>query len=326
MRIALLGYCDLDGAQNGIRIAQSWIVRGHNVRTFNFSDPAEQTVDNILKFRPEFCLVTMGRNWEHNLLLKLKENNIFLVQWIADEYAPGDAHGGEWFENIKGIYNLLMCETKGIVPLLKGYADEVIHIPQFFDHMYHKCTEKRLQNFIFDLGFLGGPNIAQSSVRLNFINNLIADGYNIKISGTPVPWVGLVHQGRIVNDVFIQGPLVNGDMAKFYARTKIGLNFVNDKLPKYELALSNRAMKTVGCGCFLLTQEVDGLEDMLIPGKHCETYPGTDYLALKEKIDFFLKNSALREQISLQGQQYVLKNYNIDVITKGFIDEIVKRI
>jgi len=326
MKIAVLGHCNCDASQNGIRIAQSWTIQGHNVKTFDFDSLAEQTINKIIKFCPQICLVTMGRQWiYHDLLKKLKENNIYLANWIPDEYGPAE-EGGQWLNNIKGIYNLIMLETRGIVPLIKNYADDVIWIPQFFDHRYHRCTENRLQvHPNFDLGFLGGSNTRQSSIRLDFINKLIDDNYNIKISGIPTTWEGLVRKNKMSEDVFIQGPLVNGDMARFYARTKIGLNFVNDKLPKYELALSNRSMKTIGCGCFLLTQEVDGLEDMLIPGKHCETYPGTDYLALKEKIEFFLKNESIREQIAAQGKQHILENYNIDKVTKGFLNEIIKR-
>jgi len=325
MRIVIIGYFNGDGSQNGVRISQAWALQGHNILSIDFS--SNNIITSILKFQPDFILVTVGRTFDSKILQELKIKGFFLVNWYPDEYSVGDLHGGEWFNDIKGIYNLIMCETRGIVPLIKGYADDVIWIPQFFDHRYHKCTEKRLQiTPNFDLGFLGGLNIAQSSIRINFINNLITDNYNLKISGTPLYWKEALEKGKIITgEYFIQGPLINGDMAKFYARTKIGLNFVNDKLPKYELALSNRAFKTVGCGCFLLTQEVDGLEDMLIPGIHCETYPGTDYHALREKIDFFLKNEGIRERIAAQGQQHVLKNFNIDKITKEFIDEIKKR-
>ncbi|KKL77856.1 hypothetical protein LCGC14_2030740, partial [marine sediment metagenome] len=81
----------------------------------------------------------------------------------------------------------------------------------------------------------------------------------------------------------------------------------------------------VGSGGFLLTQEIVGLEDLLIPGKHCVTYSPTDYHDFTEKIDFFLKNARQREEIAANGRQHVLENFNIDKITAGFIDEIKKR-
>jgi hypothetical protein len=323
MQITIIGYINNDASQNGVRIAQSWTIQRHNVQMLDFKTP--NIVERVLKHRSEFCLVTMGREFDHSVLNELRDKGIYLANWIPDEYGPKDPPGGLWFDKIKGIYNLLMCETRGIIPLLKDYADEVIWIPQFFDQRYHKCTESRLSNQnIFDLGFLGGPNPAQSSIRLKFLTQLIEDKYDIQVGGGFFHWKEF--QEKIPNTRhFSNGLIVGGEMAKFYSRAKIGLNFINDKLPQYELGASNRIFKTVGCGCFLLTQEIDGLDELLIPGEHCITYFPADYREFTEKIAFFLRNERQREQIAARGRDHVLKNYNIDVITAGFIDEIKKR-
>lgn len=321
MRIIVIGYHNGDASQNGVRIAQSWAIQRHNVKMLDFKAP--NIVEKVLKHRPEFCLVTQGRTFDHTILEELRSKGIFLVQWIPDEYGPKDPPGGLWFDRIKGIYNLLMCETRGIVPLLKDYADEAIWIPQFFDNRYHRCTEQRGQ-YSFDLGFLGGPNPVQSSVRLKFLKQLIQDDYDVQVAGGEFYWGD--YQNQIPpSKFFSNGCLIGGEMAKFYSRARIGLNFINDRLPQYELAVSNRIFKTVGSGGFLLTPEMDSLEEFLIPGEHCVTYSPMDYHDFVEKIRFFLKNARQREEIAARGKQHVLKNYNIDVITKGFIDEIKKR-
>jgi len=321
MRITVIGYINTDASQNGIRIAQSWTIQRHNVQMLDFETP--DLIEKVLKHRPEFCLVTMGRDFDHTVLNELRSKGIFLVQWIPDEYGPGDSPGGLWFDKLKGVYNLLMCETRGIVPLLKDYADDVIWIPQFFDQRYHKCIERRGQ-YAFDLGFLGGPNPAQSSIRLKFLRRLIEAGYDVQVGGGDHFWRDSRKKISITR-FFSEGCLIGGEMAKFYSRARIGLNFINDKLPKYELAVSNRIFKTVGSGCLLLTPEIDGLEDLLTPGEHCITYSPVDYHDFVEKIDFFLKNERQREEIAARGKQHVLDNFNIDKITSGFIDEIKKR-
>ena len=321
MRITILGYCSSDSSQNGIRIAQAWTLQRHNVQLLDFKTP--NIVEQVLKHRPEFCLVTQGRKFDHTVLEELRNKGIFLVQWIPDEYGPKDPPGGLWFDKIKGIYNLLMCETRGIVPLLKDYADEVIWIPQFFDQRYHWCTERRGQ-YAFDLGFLGGPNPAQSSIRLKFLTQLIEDKYNVQVGGGDFYW-GYLREKIPLMQYFSNGCLIGGEMAKFYSRARIGLNFINDKLPQYELGVSNRIFKAVGSGGFLLTPEIDSLEELLIPGEHCITYSPMDYHDLTEKISFFLKNARQREEIAARGRQHVLENFNIDKITAGFIDEIKKR-
>jgi len=302
MKISVLGYT-WDASQNSVRIAQSWALQRHNVQMVDFKTP--NVVEKILKHRPEFCLVTMGRDFDHTPLKMLRDAGIFLVQWIPDEYGPEDAPGGLWFEKIKGIYHLLMCETRGIVPLLKDYADDVIWIPMFFDQRFHMSRVERGKKFSQELVFMGGLNEAQSTIREDFLTKLQI-GYSIR-------WCGA---RRII---------VGGTMADIYVQSKIALNFINDKLPQYELGTSNRIFKAVGSGCFLLTQEIESMEELLIPGEHCATYSPMDYCDLTDKIDFFLKNERQREEIAARGRQHVLENFNIDKITAGFIDEIQKR-
>ena len=143
--------------------------------------------------------------------------------------------------------------------------------------------------------------------------------------------LGGMRWGQVPHDPFppthfLGGGLVNGEMARFYRRTKIGLNFINDHLPPYELALSNRAFKTIGSGCMLLTHALAGLEQLLTPGEHCVIYDPYSYDDLKEKIDYYLKNDEERERIALNGQKHVLKNYNIDKITADFLTIIKQRL
>lgn len=327
MKITVIGYCDADASQNSIRIAQSWTIQRHSVQMISFNEFTAQpgdTIAQILKHRPEFCLVTMGRSFDHTFLQSLKDAGIFLAQWIPDEYGPDDGRSGKWLAGIRGIYDLLMVETRGIVPLLKGYATDVIWISQFFDHRYHKCIERRGQ-YAFDVGFLGGPNPEQSSIRLKFLSKLMSDGYDVQVGGGDFFWG---HYRNMIPSMqyFSDGILIGGEMAKFYSRARISLNFVNDLLPQYELGMSNRVFKTIGSGSCLITPALLGLDKVLTAGKHCVTYSPMDYHDLIEKVAFFLKHPRQREEIAAQGKQYVLENYNIDKITAGFIDEVKKRL
>lgn len=328
MKIAIIGNTN-DASQNGIRIGQSWVLQRHNSRNYPFTP---KSIEKILKFQPTFCLVTQGRTFDHSVMQELKKAGIYLVQWIPDEYGPGDPPGGLWFESIKGIYNLALVETKGIVSKLKKgqYFDDVVWIPQYFDIHFHGNYEKRLQYYEdSDLGFVGGINLEQTTIRLKFLRQLIKDKYKIKIAGgTEWLWGGIAGiDPDFPLDKFIgKGALVGPDLAKFFLRVKINLNFVNDLLPQYELGLSNRAFKCIGSGGFLLTPEIEGLEQLLIPGEHCITYSPTSYEDLIEKINYFLKNEDKRERIVQQGQRHVLEHYNIDKVTKLFLDEITKRL
>jgi len=130
MRITIVGYFRGDASQNGERIAQALSRQGHNVQTLDFNTP--DISNQIIVHQSKIVLVTMGREFDHTLLNPVKDNGAFLVQWIPDEYSPDD-EGGKWFYKIKGIYNLLMVETRGIIQFLNGFADDIIWIPQYFD-------------------------------------------------------------------------------------------------------------------------------------------------------------------------------------------------
>lgn len=316
MRIAILGYTH-SSDQNSVRIGQSWSLQGHSVKFFNFNSPVEQTVAQIKLFNPKFLLVTMGRDYPH---AQLRELEIPLINWIPDEYGPGVPPGGMWFEEVKGIYDLFLVQVRGIVPLLKDYAKEVVWVPMFFDTLYHMSTTKRGE-WATDLGFLGDPSTEQSSIRTKFLRLLIKDEYKLVIGGSQ--WGKYTEKyWQDVDPRYFIGFLVNGQMTTFYRQSKIALNFVNDNLPSYDLGFSNRAFKVVGSGGFLLTQEIPGLSDLLTPGKHCATYSPMDYLDLKKQIAYHLSNEVHREEIARAGMQHIHKNYNIDNITRHFIDII----
>lgn len=334
MKIAIIGNINnladggVDGGQNSIRIAQAWTLQRHNVRLFPFTP---QSVDNILKFAPTICLVTQGKTFDHRLLMPVREAGVFLVQWIPDEYAPGDIPGGLWFETVKNVYHLALVETRGIIPALKEeYFDDVVWVPQFFDQRFFGAFEKRLQYYDnSDLGFVGGPNIQQSTIRQTFLKRLIKDKYALKIAGgVNELWGGIagIDSDLPLNYFIGDGILTGPELTKFFLRTKISLNFINDLLPQYELGMSNRAFKCLGAGGFLLTHEIEGLEELILPGKHCATYSPTCYGSLIEKVRYFLKNSTEREKIAIQGQQHILKEYNIDKVTALFLEEIGKRL
>lgn len=327
MRIVVIGYFHGDGSQNGVRIAQAWQLQGHNVKCYNFKIPHIEEIILADKKRPDFVLVTMGKDIDHIPFRRLRdEGGCFLANWIPDEYGPQE-EGGTWLESIKGVYDLLLLETRGLVPLLRDYAKEAIWVPQFFDPLYHMLRAAKPPKNSWDVGFLGGPNIAQSSVRLQFLKNLNNAGYKLKLPAKQILWKIPPELPKILEGCFISDSMVIGaDMAGFYSHTKVGVNFLNDKLPQYELALSNRVFKTIGCGCFALTPEIEGLEDLLISGEHCATYQGMNYEDFKCKLDYYLTNDQEREHIAKIGRDHVLKNFNIDKVTRGFIDEIRKRL
>jgi hypothetical protein len=315
MKIGVLGYIH-SGDQNSVRIGQALALQQHNIELFSFSDP--DVVKKISKKKLDVLLVTMGREFDHQSLAQFRDK-MLLVQWVPDEYGPSDAPGGLWFNNLKGVYHLLMLETKGIVEPLKPFADHVEWIPQYFDNVYHASPTKRDGLYLRDLVFMGGANPDNSSIRLKFLESLVRDSHRLTVFGS-----GWGKSSLITASAWGGKWIVNGEMTANYRKSKIGLNFINDNLPQYELGFSNRVMKTIGAGCFLLTHKIVGMDIFLKDGEHYVSYDPYDLTDFKAKIEYYLTHDEERERIASAGCDYVLKHYNIAKVTAGFI-ELIER-
>jgi len=74
---------------------------------------------------------------------------------------------------------------------------------------------------------------------------------------------------------------------------------------------SNRVYESMGRGGFCLHSHTEGLENEFIIGEHLDTYRHNNYADLKEKIDYYLNNSKLREKIAKKGFTFVKENHTI---------------
>ena len=86
-----------------------------------------------------------------------------------------------------------------------------------------------------------------------------------------------------------------------------------------------RITETLSCGSFLLTDWCDDLDKLgYIDGHHLVSFDSLD--DLKDKILYYLENEDEREEIALNGMDFVRENYNDTVLAKKFIDIIRKHI
>jgi spore maturation protein CgeB len=139
------------------------------------------------------------------------------------------------------------------------------------------------------------------------------------------------------------GRLKQNEMIELFSRTRINLNFADSSFgfrlkPIVKTVLSRRADGTYtvqaprqilgnvstlfdgkhpqikgrnfeipGSGGFLLTQQVDGIEEYFIPGREIALFHSENDLT--EKVQFFLKNEGERESIRQAGYERALKDH-----------------
>ena len=96
------------------------------------------------------------------------------------------------------------------------------------------------------------------------------------------------------------------DLAKYCMETKVivGDNVLND-VPGY---WSSRNYVIPGAGGFLLTPDVPGLSQDLVPGRHVAVYG--DLASLRTELGRFISDDPLRERIRKDGFQHVRERHN----------------
>jgi len=311
--------------QSGLLIARELKKLHHEVLTLPlepphlgraYSDSKSQRdfevclVNQISAFGPDFVFVTQGRDFNPDVLWTLKHCGFKLVMWYVDEYGPEQSPDDVLFNSTKGIYDLILCLTKGIVPLLEGFATKVVWCPKFYDDVYYAPTVPR--EFKYDICFIGNANRLQSTWRLPRLQTLYGLGYDLKVVGGGYP-----QQPPFTNQMFY-----GTDVANVYRQSKIALNFPNDRLEHYELQMSSRVLNCLGCGCFLLTHSILGLEAMFTGDVHLATYPADDIKLLIASINYYLNNKEKRESIARTGEQKVKENYTTNKVVQLYLKEI----
>jgi len=81
--------------------------------------------------------------------------------------------------------------------------------------------------------------------------------------------------------------------------------------------MSGRVPLCLGSGGFLLTDHVNGIEEIFKPGELLDTY-----ITLEEFIDkakWYLKNPLIRNRIAVRGQMYVMEHMNNVVFAKRIL-------
>jgi spore maturation protein CgeB len=108
-------------------------------------------------------------------------------------------------------------------------------------------------------------------------------------------WIDFIP--KMKKDIFVIGT----DMVKAINSYKIHFNrnMSND--------INYRTFETLGCKTMLLTNETENLNKLFEIGKHLDIYTSKEDLL--EKINFYLKNDKLREEITESGYIYVQKNH-----------------
>ena len=281
----------------------------------NFSVKTFRTSRNkkFLKFitsqNPDLIIVCYDYFWSEEIEQIKKYSKSKIVLWSPDSIATFAA-GRSHFMNAS--YDALFFKDPFIVKNMKSILGlEAYYLPECFNpHQHYLSKDKDLAPYYCDLATAGNLH----SYRVAFFKQLISKGYDIKIWGIDSPdWL---NKGKI-NEIYQGKPVYNQDKAAAFLGAKIVIN--NLLLSEIE-GVNVRTFEAAGIGAFQLVDWRLGLEDLFLPGKEIETFK--DMNELKEKIDFYLKNETLRNDIADNGKKRAYKDHTYEKRLSLLIDTV----
>jgi spore maturation protein CgeB len=200
-------------------------------------------------------------------------------------------------ERERDFYDAFFFFSKEFVPMAKDMGFNAFYLPHAVnDYIFKKIdlTPSDKKSFKCDLAFVG----AWQRPRQMVINALAPIGIGMRIFGPK--WLKHnIFKPAILKT--IKGKWLDGqEVVKQYTASKIILN-INSWFTKKGHGINQRVFDVPACGAFLLTDYVKEIETFLKLGEEVETYSSTEELI--DKVNFYLKNDAVRERIAQSGYE-----------------------
>lgn len=246
--------------------------------------------DALLKASVEadFTLILKGEIIHPDVLKKIEKNAVWNFDcWNCEE---------EWFIGIAKAAKVFFTPCGGMISKFRGMGINAHWLIEGCAPKYHKPTpsDGTLKSDITFIGTVQG--IPEREPWLRAIARRFPNRLNVWGSfGVQIPNV-IIH-GRPTGEDNGHNMVVSA--------TKINLDY--SRRPDIQGGFSARIFRTLAAGGFLLMKRVEGIEDILIPGVHLETFQ-TDSECIN-KIAYYLENEPEHRLISKNGMQEVLANH-----------------
>jgi spore maturation protein CgeB len=282
------------------RWLQTKWLREHGIET-DFADKREIVLLQIQEFKPDVFYISDIFSYAGDFLKRVSETTGNIIAWIACPY-PDDLD----FSYVKCV---LSSSDQFVENFRKrGLVSEVLKAA--FDPAIKRFLDNSKS---IEVSFIGGLSKTVHSRRVAGLEYLVRKGIDVKIFG-----YGLAKPFF----PFLRSPLAKqfyGDiwgieMYRTLNRSKISLNFhidvgrnMNENMRLYE---------ATGCGTLLMTENTPDLNDKFRDGVEVISYDSLDDLI--DKITYYLRHDAEREEISRNGQKACLERHGYDKRIRDF--------
>ena len=296
---------------------------GFNVVIINLDDINEEIIQ---KYNIQIVLgydysYLMNDNI-HNILLQFK--NLIFIHYFADIPTNQLAFGDK---DIK-LYNILKTKKNTIIYIWDENYLNLCPNSKFLPlGINANLYKQKYQNYKYHISFVGRP---LSQKRIELICQIVK-----KYSNKFNLFCYKPHFEKSV-DFIIENKLLNKNDLNIYKNCYRGFLKTEDELALvYNSSCINlnitiqgknninyRVYEVLASQGFLLTDNMDNIFKTFEVGKDLEVY--NDVYDLFDKIDFYLKNQYIAEQIAINGCKKVNINHSFNQIALKIKDDILK--
>lgn len=249
----------------------------------------------LLFVRPDLVIVFSGDIIPRTLDHCVKRSRTAL---LLDDYFPTE---DPIIEKIRKVDVFVHTMRGQLRDYERAGAKRAVFIPSGVDPEYHRIVPPG-QFYRSDCAFIGK---AVYPDRISLIRSIAAefdlavygDGWEELGIAPRLPEADVPHYRRICSSAHIM----------------IGI----DKSSEMELYFSNRTWFTLGCGGFLLTRYVPGLEEMFTNHEHLVWFRDAD--EARELIRHYLPRPRERMRIAGAGHRFVHQYYPVDRMAKEIL-------
>lgn len=270
------------------------------------ADPEAAFYAHLERSSPNALLMTKGKGVQDHWLDAARSRSTLIVQWhpdpVLDETVLRLARKVDFFFTM--AQGLVEDFRKAGVPrvawLSQGFA------PSFFE--LGEVTPRSRAFFGSTITFVGNlSELREYLVRRRFLKRILQEGFDLKWWGPP-PARKLRNLPFFLSSVWraYGGRFVYGsEYAQVASLSRIFLGI--DRAPQIRNSMSERLYMAVGCGAFYLCQHIEGIEEVLEPGREIETFASED--EMMDKVRFYAPREDMRKRIAEQGKRRVSAQY-----------------
>jgi spore maturation protein CgeB len=253
-------------------------------------------VQEVGNAQPDLVLVTIG-TLPPEIVESLKTAaHAPVVCWYTDAMA-------NWHRQylLASPWDAIFLKEPWAVSVLRNHLGQrAFYLPEAMNPMWHRrcqVTQSDRQKYGCDLLAQGTLHYYRARMLEPFVD------YEMKIWGaSDPPWLHSPAKLRYTN-IFVG----EGIKARVYACAKIALNIVNH----LEIEGVNCSLfEYAGCGLFQIAEWKQSLPQLFEPEKEIVTY--RDRNELKEKVDFYLSHSDLRQEIAARAYVRALAEHTYE--------------